>query len=675
MQVVGQFPRRVREIENAWITLKDGCRLAARIWLPDDAPDGAEIDPVPAILEYLPYRKRDGTVERDELTHPYFAGHGYACLRVDLRGNGESDGLMWDEYLKQEQDDALEVIDWIVDQPWCSGAVGMMGISWGGFNGLQVAARGPAALKAVITLCSTDDRYGDDIHYKGGCLLNENLGWAATMLAYSSRPPDPLLVGESWRETWMERLENQPLLVENWLGHQRRDAFWKHGSVCEDFGAIQAAVFAVGGWGDAYSNAVPRLLAGLDAPCRALVGPWVHKYPHFAVPHPAVGFLQEALRWWDHWLKDRETGIMAEPAYRAYMMDSAAPAAAYAERAGRWVGEAAWPSPNVVEQIYHLVKGGGLSAATPSQTGQATVASPQDTGLASGEFCAIWAGPEWPTDQRHDDAQSCCFETVPLAENLEILGAPALELTVSSDKPLAFLVARLCDVAPDGASTRVTYAVLNLTHRESHDEPSALVPGEAVRVRLQLDDVAYAFPAGHRLRIALSTAYWPLIWPSPEAATVTLDLADCRLTLPSRPRREEVEPRLPPPECAPPVQVDELRPAASRREVTRDLASGAVRMEIEDDFGAARIRAHGLEAGSRCIEVYRIDPGDPLSARADIHWTQTLGRADWQVRTESRSCQWADREQFHIEAELEAFEGDTRVFHKTWSRSVPRDLV
>ena len=120
MRTVTDFPRKVREIENQWITLSDGCRLAARIWLPEDAAD----DPVPAILEYLPYRKRDGTIDRDALTHPYFAGHGYASVRVDMRGNGESDGLMWDEYLKQEQDDALEVIDWIAAQPWCTGKVG-----------------------------------------------------------------------------------------------------------------------------------------------------------------------------------------------------------------------------------------------------------------------------------------------------------------------------------------------------------------------------------------------------------------------------------------------------------------------------------------------------------------------------------------------------------------------
>ena len=260
VKTVSDFRRAVREIENVWIPLSDGARLAARLWLPEDA----ERDPVPAILEYLPYRKRDFTATRDELTHAYFAGHGYACIRVDLRGSGDSECLLWGEYLKQEQDDALEVIDWIARQPWSTGAVGMIGISWGGFNGLQVAARRPPALKAIITVCSTDDRYADDVHYIGGALLQNNLTWGSTMLAYMTRPPDPALVGERWREMWLERLRNLPLLVAEWLGHQRRDEFWKHGSVCEDFSDIMCAVYAVGGWTDGYPNAIPRLLAGLE---------------------------------------------------------------------------------------------------------------------------------------------------------------------------------------------------------------------------------------------------------------------------------------------------------------------------------------------------------------------------------------------------------------------------
>ena len=323
----------ITEIEDMGIVMSDGTRLSARVWM----PGSAEIKPVPVILEYLPYRKRDGTCARDALTHPWFASHGYVCMRVDMRGNGDSEGLMLDEYTAQEQSDAVEVINWAASQPWCNGSVGMMGISWGGFNGLQVAALQPEPLKAIITLCSTVDRFADDIHYKGGALLGENLGWAATMLSYSSRAPDPALVGDKWRDMWLERLENEPHLLEPWLEHQHRDDYWKHGSVCEDFSAIKAATLAIGGWGDAYKNAVQKLVENLDAPAKGIIGPWIHKYPHFAVPEPRIGFLQEAKRWWDKWLKGIETGVEDDPDLRLYLMESEPPRAWYLERKGRWI--------------------------------------------------------------------------------------------------------------------------------------------------------------------------------------------------------------------------------------------------------------------------------------------------------------------------------------------------
>jgi pimeloyl-ACP methyl ester carboxylesterase len=236
VKIVTSFPRAVREIPHLDIRLRDGTRIAARMWLPEDA----ERSPVPVILEYLPYRKGDGTAIDDATRHRYFAGHGFAAIRVDMRGSGDSEGLLVDEYSRTELNDAVELIGWLASQPWCNGRVGMMGISWGGFNGLQVAARRPPALKAVITICSTDDRYADDIHYMGGALLNANLGWASTMFAYMSRPPDKALLGETWRNVWMNRLENTVLLVDNWLKHQRRDAFWKHGSVVENYADIAA---------------------------------------------------------------------------------------------------------------------------------------------------------------------------------------------------------------------------------------------------------------------------------------------------------------------------------------------------------------------------------------------------------------------------------------------------
>jgi putative CocE/NonD family hydrolase len=449
--------REITEEPDMGITLSDGCRLSARVWMPKDADD----DPVPVILEYLPYRKRDGTCARDALTHPWFAMRGYACLRVDIRGNGDSEGLMEDEYTAQELNDAVEVINWAAAQPWCNGNVGMMGISWGGFNGLQVAALAPDPLKAVITLCSTVDRFADDIHYKGGCLLNENLGWGATMWSYSSRAPDPALRPEDWREMWLERLENEPFLPATWLRHQRRDAYWRHGSVCEDFSAIKAKVLAVGGWGDAYKNAVPQLVEVLPG-AKGIVGPWVHKYPHFAVPEPRIGFLQEALRWWDHWLKGLDTGVEDDPDYRAYLMDGVRPAAWYTERPGRWVAEDKRATSHLDTAQLHLTDDGLTDMAGPLD---ALVSSPAHCGADAGEYCAIWLGPEMPGDQRHDDALSRCFDSDPLTRDMDIVGAPRLSLTVASDQPQAQIAVRLNHIHPDGASTRITYGVLNLSHR------------------------------------------------------------------------------------------------------------------------------------------------------------------------------------------------------------------
>ncbi len=668
---VDHFPRDVRELENVWIPLSDGTRLAARIWLPVDA----ERDPVPTILEYLPYRKRDGTVERDQLTHPYFAGHGYAAVRVDMRGSGESDGLLEDEYLKLEQDDALEVIAWLAAQPWCSGAVGIIGISWGGFNGLQIAARRPPALKAIVTICSTDDRYADDIHFMGGCLLNNNLGWASTMLAYMSRPPDPALVGERWREMWLHRLENQPLLVDLWLRHQTRDAYWKHGSVCEDFAAIQCPVYAVGGWADGYSNAVPRLLAGLKVPRKGLIGPWAHRYPHFAKPGPQIGFLQECLRWWNHWLKGRDTGIMEEPMYRVWMQEWVPPQPHYEERSGRWVAEPAWPSPNITEKSFAL-NANGL-ADKPDAERRLDWRSPQTTGETSGAWGGYGVGPERSTDQRVDDGRSLVFDSAPLAERLEILGAPTLSLEVAADKPNAFICVRLNDVAPDGASTRITYGLLNLTHRNGHERPELLEPEKRYRVTVQLCDIAHAFAPGHRIRVAISTSYWPIIWPSPQPVTLSLFTGASRLALPARPPlpQDAGLPAFPPAEGAPPLRRTCHRPAQGQRLIERDVGRGETVHHIIDDVGHYTIDDIDLETDLRHEERFHITEDEPNSAKVDIAYSLRIGRGDWQVRAETRSVMSSTATEFVLRATLDAYEGDTRILSRNWQSRIPRNGV
>jgi putative CocE/NonD family hydrolase len=668
MKTVTEFPRAVVEFPDMAIVMPDGCRLSARVWMPVDAAE----NPVPAIVEHLPYRKRDGTAARDALTHPYFAGHGYASIRVDMRGNGDSEGLMEDEYTEQELQDACEVIAWAASQPWCSGTAGMMGISWGGFNALQVAAKRPPALKAIITLCSTDDRYADDIHYKGGLLLNENMGWGATMLSYSSRPPDPAIVGEKWRKMWLERLEHEPFLPAAWLRHQTRDAYWKRGSVCEDFSAIEAATLAVGGWGDAYKNAVSRLVGGLSAPAKGIVGPWIHKYPHFAVPDPAIGFLQEALRWWDFWLKGIDTGAAGDPAMRLWVMDSVPPRDWYLERPGRWIAEQEWPSPAIRAERLDLGDGGTLSESAPLSR-PVTISSPQDCGMAGGEYCAIWLGPELPGDQREDDAKSLTFDGAPLAAPLDIVGGPVVRLKLGADRPKAMVAVRLCDVQPDGASTRITYGVLNLAHRSGHEFPQSVPAGEGMEIELRLDDIAYSVAPGNRLRLSLSSTYWPLVWPSPEPVTLTLH--EGAIELPVRPSGKCDEWAFEAPEAAPPRRIEQLRKSSNSRTVTRDPASGVVKLAIADDFGEVRDLDHDLVTGSSARELWTIDPQDPLSAHGETEWRQSLSRGGWSVSTATSTAMRSDAQFFHLEGRIRAWEGGELVFERQFDEKVPRTFL
>ncbi|MEO9898345.1 MAG: CocE/NonD family hydrolase [Paracoccaceae bacterium] len=651
--------RSITETPDMEIVLSDGIRLSCRAWIPDDAND----DPVPMLLEYLPYRKRDGTCARDALTHPWFAKRGYACLRVDIRGNGDSQGIMEDEYSEQELADAVEIIEWAAKQPWCNGRVGMMGISWGGFNALQVAGLAPEPLKAVVTLCSTDDRYADDIHYKGGCLLNENLGWGATMWSYSSRAPDPALRPDDWRDMWLERLDAEPFLPSVWLKHQSRDAYWQHGSVCEDFSAIKAKVLAVGGWGDAYKNAVPRLVSNIPG-AKGIIGPWVHKYPHFAVPEPRIGFLQEALRWWDRWLKDIETGVEADPDYSVYLMDGVRPATWYTERQGQWIS--ANPDAPPTKEF-----GLSLGALGTSKPFSQIIASPQDTGADAGEYCAIWLGPEMPGDQRNDDAKSVVFDSDILSEDLDIVGTPNVQLTLSSSDPQAQIAVRLCHVHPDGASTRITYGVLNLSHRFGHENPTSMPKDTPQDISVSLDNIAYRVPAGHRIRLSISNAYWPLVWPSPTMGTLTLTQGTLGLPVPSD-TSEQARTFLSP-DAEAPWETLELRPENHIRQTQIDHVTGHIALHIEDDFGKIGDLDHGLITASIARESWCIDPLNPLSATGECHWTDELERDGIALRTEAHCSMTSDATYFRLKATVVAYENGIKVFSKEVSDEIRRD--
>ncbi|MBW0001863.1 MAG: CocE/NonD family hydrolase [Hyphomicrobiales bacterium] len=659
--------------ENLFIPLSDGVKLAARLWLPADA----QAKPVPAILEYIPYRKRDGTRTRDEPMHGWFADHGYAALRVDMRGSGDSEGALADEYLSRELEDACEVIDWINRQSWCSGRVGMMGKSWGGFNALQTAALRPPALKAIITVCSTDDRYADDIHYMGGALLNDNLWWGTIMLAYQARPPDPAIVGECWRKQWLERLAALPFFPALWLAHQRRDAYWRHGSVCEDFSAITCPVFAVGGWADAYTNAVPRLLKGLKVPRLGLIGPWAHVYPHDGMPGPAIGFLEEALRWWDHWLKDEDRGIMEEPMLRAFI-EEWSPPGPRKKAPGRFVGEQQWPSSRIERHVLHLDDGRLHEEAR--EGGKVTISSPCWTGFAVGEWMGTGVAGCEAADQRIDDGLSCVFDSDPLSERVELLGAPEIEVEIASDKPVAQLCARLCDVAPEGSSRRASYGVLNLTHREGDAAPTALVPGTFYRVRLKLNDCGYAFAPRHRIRLSLSSAYWPLMWPTPEAASLTLR-TPAKLILPVRPLDPlDEEIAFEPPSRGREAPISRMTEGRMSRTATLDLVGGLATYSTKSEgglFGEGAFRLDEIDTTlSHDLErELTIKADDPLSARYRLTQRYELGRENWRIRIETHSSMRATRTEFILNASVRAFENGSLAASREFEETIPRDLV
>ncbi|AKZ53700.1 putative glutaryl 7-ACA acylase [Streptomyces ambofaciens ATCC 23877] len=681
MRHVTNLPFTTKEEEHVVIPMSDGVRLSARIW----RPTSSDQEPVPAVLEYIPYRKRDLTAVRDSVHHPYIAGHGYACVRVDLRGTGESEGVLRDEYLELEQSDAEEVLAWIAEQPWCDGTTGMMGLSWGAFAALQVAARRPPSLKAIVIASFTDDRHADDMHYMGGAMLSDNLAEAGTMFAYATCPPDPAVVGDRWRDMWHERLENSQPWVLEWLRHQRRDDYWRHASVAENYQDVRCPVLASSGWADGYSNAVTRLLAHLDVPRKGLIGPWSHKFPHLGEPGPAIGYLQEVVRWWDHWLKGVDNGVMDGPMLQTWMQDSVPPSTSYEERPGRWVAEPCWPSPHVHPVTHPLSRhrigapdeAGDRSAAS-AQGDASTVRSPLSVGQFAGKWASYNAPPDLPYDQREEDGGSLVFETEPLTERVEILGSPTVDLDLSADAPVAMVAARLSDVSPDGAATRVTYGLLNLTRRDSAEEPEPLEPGRRYRATVHLNGVAQSFPPGHRIRLSLSTSYWPLAWPPPKPAMLSVYDHSSTLTLPVRPPERADDTQATPfgdPEGTSPVATTTLTPPEERWDVKRDLVGYNAELETVKDRGTVRFEEIGLDVGRRAYERYASVADDFTSVSGESTWTMSFRRDEWDVRVVTHTRLTCDESSFFVDATLDGYDGGRRVFSHTWNETVPRDLL
>ncbi|MEM8655252.1 MAG: CocE/NonD family hydrolase [Pseudomonadota bacterium] len=512
-------PCSVEETDHLWIEMSDGTRLAARMWRP------LTDQPVPAILEYIPYRKADMVRARDERNHPFFATHGYACIRVDMRGSGDSEGHMPDMYASAELDDARQVINWLADQPWCNGHVGMFGTSWGGTASLQASVDAPEALKAVIAVCATHDRFEDDIHYMGGCVLTDTFEWGATLPAILAAPPTPH-VGADWKDKWRARIDGLACPLENWLGERGRGTYWRHGSVIHQADRLSVPILAVGGWSDRYSNSVMALADARPDLVWGVVGPWGHQYPDHASPGPGIGFQRLALDWWEHHLtQGAQPEPISWPRMRAWLREFDPPIDAVATRAGQWIESA--PPKHATQKVAL-----SLSDLAATRTPWGVPRDPQ-TGVMSGDTGYFGRPGGLPLDQAKDDARSLVFETVPMEHDLLIYGVPVINMRGSVEKGPAKLVARMSDVAADGTSCRISYGVRNLSLTDDLDLPAGSVTDGNFDVSLSMHSTAYRIRQGHRLRVAVSSSLWPLIWSS--GFTGHVELTSGTLTLPTLP--------------------------------------------------------------------------------------------------------------------------------------------
>ena len=503
------------EITQAWIRMPDGVRLAADLYRPAQTGSQQKIAR-PVLLEYLPYRKTDSRGRNFPL-YSYFVNAGYIVARVDIRGTGNSEGrTIPHEYSDIELDDGERVIEWLAAQPWSTGKVGMFGISWGGFNAIQMAMRNPPALKAFVSVMATEELYQEDVHYMDGIVHTDS--WMMSNDLYNALPGAPhYTIDEAWlRDRW----EVEPS-VYTYMRQQRDGAFWDRASARDKYHLIKIPGFHIGGWYDGYRNSLPRMLANVEAPVKAMIGPWDHYFPHNAHPTPRVEWRHEAVRWWDHWLKGEETGIMEDPAFAVYVRNWYAPEPAPDKIPGYWRWEDGWPLKRAREKALYLGQDQALGGRS-SRGGHHALEYRASVGLEGGGP-VMWWGSMAPDQQAMDD-HGLVYESAPLQEPLEILGFPRALLQVSSDATRANWVARISNVSPSGEVTQVSGAGFNGTHRESAREPSDLVPGQVYELDIEMQFTSWVFPKGHRIRIAVSNSQWPMFWPTPHPMTSQLHL-------------------------------------------------------------------------------------------------------------------------------------------------------
>ena len=515
------------EIAVDWdvrIPARDGVELSANLWRPVPRPE-APAERFPAILEMIPYGKDNWRRASDMTRGEWFAARGFALCRVDVRGTGSSGGIALDEYTAAETRDGFDAVEWLAAQPWCTGSVGMWGISYGGFTAIQVAALRPPHLRAIVPVMATDDRYLDDIHYRGGCVTVSELSqYAVSQVAMNAMPPEASFRGAAWRDEWRARLDATPPWLFAWLRHQTDGPYWRQGSLAPDYDAIEAAVFNIGGWHDSYVDPAFRMQARCPAPSHTLIGNWVHSWPHDAAPGPNLDELHEIARFFDRHLRGIDNGWEAEPPIVWFEHEFAPPEPFPPSLPGRWRAAVAYPHPAMSMRTWRFGAATLDGDAGATDAGGVDVFRHRPTTGTRGPLS--WGAGGTPNglarDLRRDEDAGPTYTSAPLAEAVAVLGVPEVVVHVSVDAPVATLTVRLSDVAPDGTVAMVSAGVLNLTHRRSHASPEAMVPDAVEEVRVPLRTAGYRWRPGHRLRVALASSLWPVLWPSPYPATFRL---------------------------------------------------------------------------------------------------------------------------------------------------------
>ncbi len=645
-------------VSRDWLTMPDGIRLAVTLWRPVPR-DSTERFPV--LLELLPYRKDDSFYRRDYPLYQYFVQRGYILAKVDLRGSGGSEGRLPDrEYSDAELNDAVEIIGQLARLPGASGGVGMWGISWGGFNALQVAMRRPPALKAILALHASDDLFHDDVHYIDGALHVDPYALEIDHENGLPRTPDYALDSAYFRD----RFDVEPWIF-TYLRHDRDGEFWRDRSLRFHPEQITIPVYLIGGLLDGYRDAVPRLLESLRVPIKAEIGPWEHDWPDNGTPGPNYEWRSRAVRWWDHWLKGRDSGLLREPRLLLFVRDAHPPSDTIPLVPGRW-RFTEWPIPGTQALTLHPTSGRRLVAGRVP-AGSDSLRYAADVGAAAGDW---WGDPTG--DMAPDDAGSLTYDGPRLRESVVVAGFPQVELVVTSSAPLANWTLRLEDVAPNGQVVLVTGAAANGTQIDSRLEPRRLVPGRPERLRLDLHFTTWTFRPGHRIRLAVANAQFPMIWPTPFAMVTTLRTGpEAVLRLPVVPAGlgsaadlPAPEPRAQTPDAA---ELDSMPPGGRR--VLHDPKGGITSVELRSTSGyrIGEVRFEEIET-----ETWRVARDRPARAEflgAESHRIRLPGRIlELHTRMEIRS----DSAYIHARFVREIGENGSSVRRRVWTDSIPR---